>query len=76
MRPWRPAPESERPSARAAKERAASVTARKSRWRPMRLRSQVYSSCFERHSRESPGPLPGKSASQRAATEWTSKSVP
>jgi hypothetical protein len=38
--------------------------------------SQESSSCFERHSCESRGqPAPGKSASQRAATERTSKSV-
>src|SRR5258705_12800181 len=42
----------------------------------MRLRSQVYSSCFVRHACESAAPLPGKSVSARRITECTSKSVP
>src|SRR5581483_2105976 len=42
----------------------------------MRLRCQVYSSCFARQARVIASPFPGQSVSHSAATVWTSNSVP
>ena len=68
------------PSAASAKSSACAVTAAKSArgaaGEIIKLVSQVYSSCFVRHSCESAVPRPGASVSASAVTEWTSNSVP
>src|SRR2546426_10768598 len=55
---------------------ASCVRAQKSRYRPIRLRSQLYSSCFVRHICASCFPCPGNRSSQSEVTENTSNSVP
>src|ERR1051326_8677855 len=55
---------------------ASSVRFQKSRYWPMRLRNQLYSSCFLRQICDSSLPRPGKSSSQSDVTEKTSNNVP
>jgi hypothetical protein len=56
------------PAARNAKSSAAPVTPQKSSYSPIKLRSQVYSNCFNRQIWVITSPFPGQKASAFGST--------